>query len=152
MEMKLVPQTTKRVQRHTKSEINEKIKQQTISCIEKYKGASYEVLTQRLEELNSEWNTERVLETNAATLITTSLVLGLARKKPGWFTLTGIVGFFLLQHAIQGWCPPLEAIRRLGIRTPEEIHNEITAIKYLRGDFSVQTDDPEEILKMAKKQ
>lgn len=58
--MKLVPQTTKRVQRHTQSEINEKIKQQTISCIEKYKGASYEVLTQRLEELNSEWNTESI--------------------------------------------------------------------------------------------
>ena len=152
METKLVPPTTKRVQRHTKSEINEEIKQKTISYIGKYRGADYEVFTRRLNELNREWDTERVLEANAATLITISSALGFVKKKPGWFILTGIVGAFLLQHAIQGWCPPLEVIRRLGVRSSEEINKEITAIKYLRGDFSKQTDSPEEILRMVRTQ
>ena len=52
---------------------------------------------------------------------------------------------------MQGWCPPLPVIRRLGIRTPEEISNEKTAIKYLRGDFIFKSDDPEEILENMKK-
>ena len=28
---------------------------------------------------------------------------------------------FLLQHAIQGWCPPVPLLRRMGFRTPREI-------------------------------
>jgi hypothetical protein len=42
---------------------------------------------------------------------------------------------FLLQHAVQGWCPPLPLLRRLGVRTADEINEERYALKALRGDF-----------------
>jgi hypothetical protein len=35
-----------------------------------------------------------------------------------------IVQGFFLQHAIQGWCPPLPVLRRLGFRTVQEIEEE----------------------------
>jgi len=45
------------------------------------------------------------------------------------------VGGFLLQHGVQGWCPPLGILRRLGVRTPREIEAERYALKSIRGDF-----------------
>jgi hypothetical protein len=52
-----------------------------------------------------------------------------------FFLFPAVVGGFLLQHAVQGWCPPLSIFRRLGIRTAEEIDWERYALKALRGDF-----------------
>ena len=46
-----------------------------------------------------------------------------------------VVGGFLLQHAVQGWCPPLPVFRRYGVRTQTEIDDERYALKALRGDF-----------------
>jgi hypothetical protein len=43
---------------------------------------------------------------------------------------------FLVQHAVQGWCPPLVVLRRRGVRTRREIEEERYALKALRGDFS----------------
>ncbi|MCA9457611.1 MAG: hypothetical protein KC587_13175, partial [Nitrospira sp.] len=40
-----------------------------------------------------------------------------------------------LQHAIQGWCPPVPLFRRMGIRTTHEIQQERHALKALRGDY-----------------
>jgi hypothetical protein len=54
-----------------------------------------------------------------------------------FYLLPGLVGAFLLQHAIQGWCPPVPIFRRLGFRTAGEIDEERYALKDLRGDFRV---------------
>ena len=151
MNTKAVPPTAKRVQKHTAADINRAIRRKTVLYIRKYNKASYEELTRRLHELNREWDTERMLETSASTLILAGSIIGIAAKKPGWFILSGLVGAFLLEHAVQGWCPPLEIIRRLGVRTAGEINNEMIAIKYLRGDFSGEVKHPGKILKMAAK-
>lgn len=45
------------------------------------------------------------------------------------------VGVFLFQHALQGWCPPVPVLRRLGSRTAAEIGRERYALKVLPGDF-----------------
>ena len=45
----------------------------------------------------------------------------------------------LFQHAVQGWCPPIPLLRRLGIRTSREIEIERVALKILRGDFGEAT-------------
>ena len=45
------------------------------------------------------------------------------------------MSFFLLQHAVQGWCPPVPFFRRRGVRTAREIEIERYALKALRGDF-----------------
>src|SRR5213592_3015395 len=42
---------------------------------------------------------------------------------------------FLLQHAVQGWCPPVPFFRKRGVRTMREIGEERFALKTLRGDF-----------------
>jgi hypothetical protein len=46
-----------------------------------------------------------------------------------------VVQGFLLQHAVQGWCPPVALLRRRGVRTSMEIAEERNALKALRGDY-----------------
>jgi hypothetical protein len=46
-----------------------------------------------------------------------------------------LVTAFLFQHALQGWCPPVPVLRRLGFRTMREIDTERYALKAIRGDF-----------------
>jgi hypothetical protein len=46
-----------------------------------------------------------------------------------------VVGGFLLQHAVQGWCPPLPIFRHFGVRTQTEIDQKRYALKVLRDDF-----------------
>lgn len=145
-----IPPTTKRVEMHTPPEINDRIHKQTIADLYKYRDADEDAMTERIRQLDREWNTERVLETNAATIILISTILGY-KKSRYWFLLTGTVGYFLLQHAIQGWCPPLSVIRRRGIRTPEEIENEKLALRIMRGDFNKTTTNPFEILRTVEK-
>jgi hypothetical protein len=88
----------------------------------------------RLRELDEEWHIERVLETQASTLALSGIVLGTAIDRR-FLALPAIVAAFLLQHTLQGWCPPVKVLRRLGIRTAAEIHQERYALKFLRGDF-----------------
>jgi hypothetical protein len=76
-----------------------------------------------------------VLEANAAGLTLLGTVLG-AFVSRRWLVLAAAVPAFLLQHAVQGWCPPMTVIRRLGVRTRHEIDRERTALKALRGDFA----------------
>lgn len=124
----ILPPSTSRVKLRTKREMNEKIEKNTQQNLKEYQGASKELLKKRLQQLDREWDTERVQETKAAVTILISTILGFTKRKC-WFFLSGIVGFFLLLHAIIGWCPSLPMIRCLGIRTPEEIQDEKTAIK-----------------------
>jgi len=51
-----------------------------------------------------------------------------------------VVAAFLFQHAVQGWCPPIPVLRRLGVRTSREIELERIALKALRGDFDHVND------------
>lgn len=46
-----------------------------------------------------------------------------------WLALLAVVTAFLFQHAVQGCCPPLPILRRLGFRTAEEIGQEGCALK-----------------------
>jgi hypothetical protein len=99
-----------------------------------YSAQPREVITRRIEELEREWDIERWLQTNASALALSGVLLsvGLSRK---WLLLTtGALGF-LFQHAVQGWCPPVPVLRRLGVRTQREIDREKYALKVLRGDF-----------------
>lgn len=116
-----------RVRRASSDRINRQIDQLTDANIARYRRMSPEVIQRRITALDREWDVERVLELNASTLALTGLVLGLT-KSAKWFVLPGVVLPFLLQHAIQGWCPPLPILRRLGIRTRGEIDREKYAL------------------------
>ncbi|MDZ7615445.1 MAG: hypothetical protein U1E05_00485 [Patescibacteria group bacterium] len=130
----MFPTTPNRVPSHTDEQINQRIQDQIRRNVAHYGGCSAELIDFRLEQLDEEWDVERALEFNAAALATGSIVLGLSGKKR-WFFLAAVVTAFLAQHALQGWCPPLPLLRRLGMRTAYEIDRERYALKALRGDF-----------------
>ena len=81
-----------------------------------------------MHELDREWDIERVLEVKASALALTGLALGLTVHKR-WFAMAGIILAFLLQHGLQGWCPPIPILRRLGVRTRGEIDRKKYALK-----------------------
>lgn len=122
-----LPDTNQRVAENTPPSLNIKIQQDIAKSVCFYQ-TNPQLIPARLRELNEEWDIERILETNASSLIVTSSALGftLSRK---FFVVPFIVGAFLLQHALQGWCPPLPILRRLGYRTTSEIQQERNALE-----------------------
>jgi hypothetical protein len=128
-----------RVRAHTQPEVNQRIDEQTARSVQLYATADHHLISQRLDELDQEWDIERLLQTNAASVSLLGIVLGtLVNRK--WFVVPAMVAGFLLQHAVKGWCPPLPILRRRGFRTRKEIERERTALRLLRGDF--QSFDP----------
>ena len=135
-----LPGTAARVEQHTPDHVNERIYRDMRKRVAECYALDDEEIDARIRELEQEWDIERTLETNAAAVILAGLALG-AFSNRKWYLLSATAGGFLLQHALQGWCPPLPFFRNRGIRTAKEIHEEITALRALRGDFG----EPEDI-------
>lgn len=129
----MFPSTTQRVSAHTADSINRRIQRDTENRVAYFAEHPAEI-DRRLIELDQEWDIERTLEANAATLGLVGVMLG-ATVDRRFLILPAAVTAFLLQHALQGWCPPVPVFRRLGIRTATEIAEERYALKHLRGDF-----------------
>jgi hypothetical protein len=117
-----------RVRSSTAGHVNEEIDHQTDLNIHHYKGKSRAEILERIQNLDKEWDIERVLEVNASSLALSGLILGLTKNRK-WLFLPGIVLPFLLQHGLRGWCPPLPLLRRFDIRTRGEIDREKYALK-----------------------
>jgi hypothetical protein len=125
-----LPSTVNRVPEHTAEHVNEQIRMRTQRSVDYYRQHP-QLIGRRLRELDREWDIERTLEANAATLIVAGSVLGLTVSRR-FFGIPLVVGGFLLQHALQGWCPPLPVFRRLGMRTAAEIQAERSALEQVR--------------------
>jgi hypothetical protein len=138
----MIATTVNRVPRHTSADVNREIQQQTEDRVRHY-AANPAGIDQRLRELDAEWDIERVLQTNASALAFTGVALGALSSKR-WLLLPAAVSAFLFQHAIQGWCPPIPILRRVGYRTAREIEIERSALKALRGDFGPVGPDPKD--------
>jgi hypothetical protein len=134
-----LPATSERVPRHTPGEINQRLRERTLGELERLEHATPAAITARIESLRREWDIERTLEANAASLSLVGLALA-AFVDRRFVVLPAAIAGFLLQHALQGWCPPLTFFRRRGVRTSAEIHEEITALRILRGDFADVSD------------
>jgi hypothetical protein len=130
----MLPPTARRVSLNTAPTANERIRQMTEANIEYYGSLGAGGIARRLRELDQEWDVERCLETMAPSFSLAGLLLGLTVSKK-WLLLPVAVQAFFLQHALQGWCPPLTLLRRLGIRTAAEISHERYTLMALRGDF-----------------
>jgi hypothetical protein len=136
--------TRNRVPAHSPADANERI-QAGISASVRYFGEHKDQIPKRLQELDQEWDIERAIEANASALTLTGVMLAAGHDRR-WLILPGLVSAFLLQHAIQGWCPPVPVLRKLGFRTSYEIEEERRALKALKGDFEQATDNPERAL------
>ncbi len=130
----MLPATNQRVHNHTCEATNQAIADETRQRIRYYATQSPHEISRRIEALDYEWDVERALECNASALAFSGVVLAATVDKK-WLILPGLVTGFLLQHALQGWCPPLPILRRMGFRTSAEINEERYALKALRGDF-----------------
>jgi hypothetical protein len=133
--MNFVSTTAERVPAHTAAPVNARIREATELQVARVAQGGPDAIDRRLAALDREWDVERCLETGAATLSLTGAALGATLNRK-WFLLPAVVAGFLLQHAVQGWCPPLALLRRLGVRTADEINEERHALKALRGDFA----------------
>ena len=136
--------TMERVTRNTAAEINQQIRQRTEQSVAECSRKGRAAVDRRLAELDEEWDIERCLETMAPTFSLLGLALGITTDRK-WLILPVVVQSFFLQHALQGWCPPVPVLRRLGIRTTREIDVERNALKALRGDFEAVSSMPDAI-------
>jgi len=132
-----------RVRAHTATSVLESSDRKTEEQVRSYATQPKEDISRRIEELECEWEIERLLELNASVLAFAGVALGVTVDKK-WLLLPGVVVLpFLFQHAVQGWCPPVSVFRRLGVRTRREIDGEKFALKVLRGDFDQITPGSE---------
>jgi hypothetical protein len=129
-----------RVREHTSREACAAIDDAMRDRLFRYSVASDEEISTRLAALDEEWDIERYLETLAPSFALSGVALG-ALSSRKWLLLPAVVLGFLMQHALQGWCPPLAVLRRMGVRTRREIEEERYALKALRGDFSGMPPD-----------
>lgn len=144
--------TATQVSGHTSAHLNEQIRHETQKRIAEYESNDRKALiTRRLKELEHEWDVERTLQTNFATLSLVGLALALKSDKR-WLMLAAGVPALMVQHALQGWCPPLPVLRRLGVRTAREIAEERFALKSLRGDFEdvERSQNPDAIIRAVR--
>ena len=116
------------VRNNTAERINAEIDRQTAANLAHFGSQSETVIRARMEQLDKEWDIERTLELNAATIAFAGVLLSATMGKK-WLLLPAIVTGFLAQHAIQGWCPPLPVFRYFGIRTRKEIDQEKQALQ-----------------------
>jgi len=148
----MIADTATRVQKHTAQHVNSRIQREIQERVSEFESSQdAESITRKLKELDREWDTERALQTNFAIFSMLGLVLANTVSKR-WLALALGVPAFMIQHSLQGWCPPLPVMRRIGLRTSREINEERFALKALRGDFreAARSDSAEEILRAVK--
>lgn len=134
----MLPSTVDRVPDHTAEHVNARIRRETDERVVRIAARGPRAINQRLTELDEEWDIERTLEANASALVVVGSALAVFVDRR--FALLPLaVGSFLLQHALQGWCPPLPIFRRAGVRTQPEIERERCALQSLRGDYRSST-------------
>lgn len=141
--------TRRRVPAHSSARANRTISRLTEARVGGLAGHPGQI-RERLSALDREWDIERAIEANAAVLALSGVALAVFHDKR-WLALPALVTSFLLQHAVQGWCPPVPVLRALRFRTADEINEERTALKALRGDFNGLQGRPEKALEAARR-
>jgi hypothetical protein len=124
-----------RVRNHTAAAVLRRIDDDTLSRLVRDADAGAEDIARRLDELDREWDTDRVIELEAAATGVAGLALGLLAR-PVFLAVPGFVAASVLLHALTSVYPLLPILRRAGIRTAREIARERYALKALRGDFA----------------
>jgi hypothetical protein len=127
------------VELRTAPHLNQAIRDRTDAEVLRLEQAEPAALEARLRALDAEWDIERTLQLNASVASTLGLALAAAVNRR-FLLLPAAVFAFFAQHALQGWCPPVPVLRRLGVRTAREIERERYALKALRGDFDQLPD------------
>jgi hypothetical protein len=111
-----------RIRAHTSDEVNSAIDEQILKNVEEH-SHSPEAIERRLEALDHEWDIDRALMANFSVIAFSALMAGIFKNRR-FLLLPAIQIPFLFMHAVEGWCPPLPILRRMGFRTRQEIEAE----------------------------
>ena len=115
-----------RVRNMSSESANRKIDIRTQHSIERASAGGRAAMEERLTELQQEWDVDRVLMLNFATLVFAQLLA--AKRDRRWLWGPLIQTPFLIMHATIGWCPPSLWFRPMGFRTRFEIQAEREAL------------------------
>lgn len=137
--------TRNRVPLHSSESDNRRIKR-TMRANVAYFAEHRDQIAARLREIDREWDIERAIDANAAVIGFTGTVLA-ATSDRRRLALPAVVSSFLFKHAIQGWCPPVPVLRKLGFRTSYEIEDERRALMALRVDFGHMAESADAALR-----
>lgn len=127
------PREADRVRELSTENANRKIDAQTRESIDRTTAGGRPAIERRLEELQREWDIDRVLMLNFAVFVFPQLLA--ARRDRRWLWGPLIQTPFLLMHAVAGWCPPSLWFRPLGFRTRFEIQAERETLLKRLGDL-----------------
>ena len=111
-----------RVRNMSTESANRRIDARTRDSIERTSAAGRAAIERRVTELQQEWDIDRVLVVNFATIVFAQLLA--AHKDRRWLWGPLVQTPFLFMHATIGWCPPVLWFRPLGFRTCFEIQAE----------------------------
>jgi hypothetical protein len=103
-----------RVRAMTTQKVNQKLDRNTERRIHAIQSEGPQAIRDRLEELDKEWDIDRVLMLNFSV--------------PKWLLGPLIQTPFMFMHATLGWCPPSLWFRPMGFRTRKEIQAEREAL------------------------
>lgn len=125
-----LPSTQSKVNDHTPDHINQQIERETEASVNYYKRQGESEIRTRINELDHEWDTERLMKVNMASVAAVSALLAV-RSNRKWALLAGASSAAIIQHALQGWTPAIVIFRKLGVRTVDEINREKKALQNL---------------------
>jgi hypothetical protein len=123
-----------RIKEHSADIVNSRIEEETELRVRDLARLENDDLNVAVTKLEHEWDVDRALMAFFAAATSTALLLALKKNKK-FFRLLGVQLTFMLNYAVNGWCPPLALFRRLCFRSQKEIDSELYALKTLRGDF-----------------
>ena len=127
--------TTHRVENATSARWNDRIAQRAVRHVAACAHDENSDLERRMDELDHEWDVERIIELEAAMTIGGGILLGLMRRR-AWLGLSAFAAAMVLVHTARGPYPLLPLLRRLGVRSATEISHERRALRVLRGDHA----------------
>lgn len=125
--------THDRVRMTTSGEVNRDIREDTNRRIDLVRDDPGRI-SAGLESLDAEWDIERAFGLVSSSLSLFGLGMAVRGFGKRWLLVPLAVQAFCLQHATQGWCPPLPILRRLGFRTQQEIERERYTLRALLRD------------------
>lgn len=139
---------TDRVRTHTAEAVLRRIDDRTVRSVSDYADADPGVISRRLDELDREWDSDRLIEAEASATGLAGLALGVLAA-PALLGVTAFAAGAVFMHALGGWYPLMPLFRRLGVRSGREIARERYALKALRGDFVAIGARPDAVMTAA---
>lgn len=131
-----------RVRYHTAGDVLRCIDDATKDQLKQHATLDARLISERLEALDRQWDTDRAIALEASGIGLAGLALG-AFVRTGFLAIPALIGGALLVHAFSGRYPSLSVSRRMGVRTSREIAREKYALKALRGDFKDMESGPQ---------